>query len=142
MSAFALDPIYSSLARTPEFRALGGIDHLPPGTRDRSWNEQDAPTIQYHDVRRIKHEALETAYRQFLGAEWRYTTSRTRSAEGTGVGPAGLSLGGARAGRLSLLRERASQRGAVRRLPHRSPRVPTATGPSSQVPAPNAHLPR
>jgi len=71
MSALALDPIYISVAQVPEFRALGGVEQLAPGTRDRLRNAQAARSVQYQEVRRIKQEALEASYRQFLGAERR-----------------------------------------------------------------------
>jgi 4-alpha-glucanotransferase len=80
MSALALDPIYISLARVPEFRALGGVEQLAPGTRDRLRNAQAARSVQYQEVRRIKQEALEAGYRQFLGAE-RRSAPRVRQFE-------------------------------------------------------------
>ena len=81
ISALALDPVYISVARVPEFRAIGGIEHLTPGTRDRLQDVQAARSIQYREVRRIKHEALDAAYRQFLGAEWRSGTARASEFE-------------------------------------------------------------
>jgi 4-alpha-glucanotransferase len=76
MSALAFDPIYISIARIPEFRALGGVNHLAPGARDRLRAVQDARTVRYDEVRRIKNDALEAAYQQFLTAEWRHATAR------------------------------------------------------------------
>jgi 4-alpha-glucanotransferase len=81
MSAFALDPIYISVARIPEFRALGGVDHLAPGTRDRLRDVQDALVVQYQEVRRIKDEALAAAFRHFVAAEWQRDTRRAREFE-------------------------------------------------------------
>jgi 4-alpha-glucanotransferase len=78
ISAFALDPVYISVARVPEFRALGGVEHLVPRTRDRLRDAQAARSVQYQEVRRIKHEALNIAYRRFLEAEWRCGTQRAR----------------------------------------------------------------
>ena len=80
MSALALDPIYISVARVPEFRALGGVECLAAGTRDRLRAAQAARSVQYQEVRRIKQEALEAAYRQFLGAE-RRSAPRVRQFE-------------------------------------------------------------
>jgi 4-alpha-glucanotransferase len=80
MSALALDPIYISLARVPEFRALGGVEQLATGTRDRLRNAQAARSVQYQEVRRIKQEALEAGYRQFPGAE-RRSAPRVRQFE-------------------------------------------------------------
>ena len=80
MSALALDPIYISVARVPEFRALGGVEHLAAGTRDRLRDAQAARSVQYQEVRRLKLEALDAAYRQFLGAE-RRTSLRARQFE-------------------------------------------------------------
>src|SRR4029450_12165492 len=45
MSALAFDPIYISIARIPEFRALGGVNHLAPGARDRLAAVRDARTV-------------------------------------------------------------------------------------------------
>jgi 4-alpha-glucanotransferase len=81
MSAFALDPIYISVSRVPEFRALGEVEHLAAGTRDRLRDAQAARSVQYQEVRRIKQEALDAAYRQFLGAERRSGTPRARQFE-------------------------------------------------------------
>jgi 4-alpha-glucanotransferase len=81
MSAFAIDPIYISMARIPEFRALGGVEHLAPGTRDRLRQAQDARMVQYQEVRRIKDEALVAAFRHFVAAEWRRDTPRARQFE-------------------------------------------------------------
>ncbi|HXW08500.1 MAG TPA: 4-alpha-glucanotransferase [Vicinamibacterales bacterium] len=81
LSALALDPIYISVERIPEFRALGGVEHRSPGTRDRLRQVQAARMVQYPEVRRIKAEALVAAYRQFVAAEWRRDTPRARQFE-------------------------------------------------------------
>ena len=71
ISALALDPIYISVTRVPEFRELGGVECLATATRDRLWDAQAARSVQYQEVRRVKQEALDAAFRQFLGAERR-----------------------------------------------------------------------
>jgi 4-alpha-glucanotransferase len=81
LSALALDPIYISVSRIPEFRALGGVEHLAACTRDRLHLVQGARMVQYHEVRRIKDEALAAAFRHFVTAEWRRDTPRARQFE-------------------------------------------------------------
>ena len=76
LSALALDPIYISVTRVPEFQALGGVAHLAAGTRDRLRQVQDARVVQYQEVRRIKDEALVAAFRYFVAAEWQRDTPR------------------------------------------------------------------
>jgi 4-alpha-glucanotransferase len=81
LSALALDPIYISVTRIPEFRARGGVAHLAASTRDRLRQVQDARMVQYQEVRRLKHEAFDAAFRRFVDAEWRCGTPRAREFE-------------------------------------------------------------
>jgi 4-alpha-glucanotransferase len=81
LSAFALDPIYISLPRLQDFRALGGLENLSPATRSRLQRVQNATSIKYDDVRRLKGEALEAAFRQFLTTEWGPGTARAHRLE-------------------------------------------------------------
>lgn len=76
LSTLALDPIYISVARIPEFRALGGVEHLATNTRDRLQRVRGTRMVQYQGVRRIKAEALAAAFRQFVDAGWRRHTPR------------------------------------------------------------------
>ena len=76
LSALALDPLYISVTRIPEFQALGGVEHLAASTRDRLRQVQDARMVQYQEVRRIKDEALDAAFRHFVAAEWQCGTPR------------------------------------------------------------------
>ena len=83
ISALAVDPIYISVARVPEFRALGGESasrrRHPRSSAQRAGRRGGRSPVS--EVRRIKHEALDAAYRQFLGAERRSATPRARQFE-------------------------------------------------------------
>jgi 4-alpha-glucanotransferase len=81
LSALALDPIYISVTRVPEFLALGGVDRLSASTRDRLRRVQEADRVHYREIRRIKHGALTAAFRHFVSAEWRRDTPRARQFE-------------------------------------------------------------
>jgi 4-alpha-glucanotransferase len=78
LSALALDPIYISLPRLQDFRALGGVDYLSPAIRSRLQRVQKTTAISYDDVRRLKSAALEVAFRQFLTTEWCPGTARAQ----------------------------------------------------------------
>jgi 4-alpha-glucanotransferase len=81
LSALALDPIYISLSRLEEFRGLGGPENLSPETRNQLQRVQNTRSIQYDDVRRLKSEALEAAFRRFLTTAWGPGTARAQQLE-------------------------------------------------------------
>ncbi len=79
ISALAIDPIYISVPRVPEFVALGGEDSLSPEDRDALAAVRRAPRLRYQDVRRLKQHALRAAFVRFRDVEWRQETARGRA---------------------------------------------------------------
>lgn len=79
ISALAIDPIYISVPRVPEFAALGGEDALLPENRDALAAVRRAPRVMHDEVRRLKLRALRAAFGRFRDAEWRQETARGRA---------------------------------------------------------------
>jgi len=79
ISAMAIDPIFISVPRVPEFEALGGEAALPPEDREALAAVRRAPRIQHQDVRRLKRHALRASFERFLEAEWRRGGDRGRA---------------------------------------------------------------
>lgn len=79
ISAMAIDPIFISVPRVPEFELLGGEAALPPADRGALAAVRRAPRTQYQDVRRLKHHALRASFERFLDVEWRRGTDRGRA---------------------------------------------------------------
>ena len=58
ISAMAIDPIFISVPRVPDFEALGGEASLSLADRDTLADVRRAPRIMYEAVRRLKLDAL------------------------------------------------------------------------------------
>ena len=79
ISALAIDPIFISVPRVPEFAALGGEEALSPADREALAAVRRAPRVMHQDVRRLKQQALRAAFERFRDAEWRQGTERGRA---------------------------------------------------------------
>ena len=77
LSAFALDPIYVSMAAVEDFVAAGGEAALAPDERARLTQARAATAPEYDHVRTLKRRALEIAFARFL-TEWRADSTRAR----------------------------------------------------------------
>ncbi len=76
ISAMAIDPIFISVPRVPEFAALGGEGGLEPADRQALDAVRRSPRIEHHDVRALKQRALRAAFERFLEREWRGGSAR------------------------------------------------------------------
>jgi 4-alpha-glucanotransferase len=82
ISALAIDPIFISVPRVPEFQALGGEAALTAEDRATLAAVRRAPRIQHPDVRRLKLRALRASFERFLEREWRGGGDRDRALRG------------------------------------------------------------
>jgi 4-alpha-glucanotransferase len=76
ISAMAIDPIYISVPRVPEFAALGGeraLDADATATLDRVRADSRVP---YDSIRALKQRALQQAFSRFYDMEWCPRTER------------------------------------------------------------------
>ncbi|HYV57104.1 MAG TPA: 4-alpha-glucanotransferase [Candidatus Nitrosopolaris sp.] len=76
LSAFAVDPIYLSLAEVEDFVAAGGEPALPAPDRAALDVARAASGIDYDRVRSVKRRALEIAFAHFDAREWATGSSR------------------------------------------------------------------
>jgi len=79
ISAMAIDPIFISVPRVPEFEAIGGEAALPASDREALAAVRRAPRIQHQEVRRLKQRALRASFAHFLEVEWRRDSGRGRA---------------------------------------------------------------
>jgi 4-alpha-glucanotransferase len=79
ISAMAIDPIFISVPRVPEFTALGGEAALAPGDRETLAAVRRSPRIEHREVRALKQGALRSAFERFLEREWRGGSERGRA---------------------------------------------------------------
>ena len=79
ISAMAIDPIFISVPRVPEFVSLGGEDALAPADREALDAVRRAPRIQHQAVRRLKRQSLRASFEWFLEREWRRGGDRDRA---------------------------------------------------------------
>jgi 4-alpha-glucanotransferase len=79
ISAMAIDPIFISVPRVPEFEALGGEDSLSSPDREALAAVRRAPRVRHQEVRRLKQHALRASFERFLDAEWRRGSDRGRA---------------------------------------------------------------
>ena len=79
ISAMAIDPIFISVPRVPEFAAIGGEAALSPANLAALDAVRRAPRIAYQGVRALKLRALRAAFEWFLEREWRRGGDRDRS---------------------------------------------------------------
>jgi 4-alpha-glucanotransferase len=78
LSAMAIDHIYIGLSALEDFRQCGGESALDDRTRRRLEVVRQSKTIEYDEVRALKHEALEKAFEQFRREHWDRQTPRAR----------------------------------------------------------------
>ncbi|BDG09437.1 4-alpha-glucanotransferase [Anaeromyxobacter paludicola] len=76
LSAFAVDPVYLSLAQVEDFAAAGGEAALSDADRDELAALRAAPSVQWERIRAVKGRALELAFRAFLENEWKGRSQR------------------------------------------------------------------
>lgn len=79
ITAFALDPIYLSLADVADFGASGGEAGLSPEDRTRLAGLRAGAAIDYDGVRGLKRRALERSFAHFYAADWRARTRRAQA---------------------------------------------------------------
>jgi 4-alpha-glucanotransferase len=79
ISALAIDPIFISVPRVPEFQALGGEAALTSDDQATLATVRRAPHIQHHAVRWLKLRALRASFERFLEREWRGGGERDRA---------------------------------------------------------------
>ena len=79
LSAFAIDPLYLSLAAVEDFAAAGGDGALTGAERQALDTARAESGIDYDGVRVLKRRALEIAFTRFLATEWRGDASRARA---------------------------------------------------------------
>ena len=78
LSAMAIDHVYIGLSTLEDFRACGGEAALDEGMRRRLERVRGARTIQYEDVRALKHDALDKVFEHFRRQHWDRQTPRAR----------------------------------------------------------------
>ncbi|HZZ85600.1 MAG TPA: 4-alpha-glucanotransferase [Anaeromyxobacteraceae bacterium] len=71
LSAFAVDPVYLSLAAVEDFAAAGGEEALSADDRRELAALRAAPAVQWPRIRAVKQRALELAFRAFVEREWK-----------------------------------------------------------------------
>ena len=79
ISAMAIDPIFISVPRVPEFEAMGGEAALRWEDREALADVRRAPRIRHQEVRRLKVGVMRACFRRFLDVEWRPGTDRGRA---------------------------------------------------------------
>ena len=82
MTAMAIDPTYIALEDVEDFTRAGGADALSGAGRISLERARTSPRVRYADVRRVKREALEIAFRRFIDEEWSALTLRAASLAG------------------------------------------------------------
>ncbi|MFB3854893.1 MAG: 4-alpha-glucanotransferase [Vicinamibacterales bacterium] len=76
LSAMAIDPIYISLGRVPDFQAAGGEEALSPSIAATLGAARHAARIDYSAVRRVKEPCFLASFERFKDAEWVRDTPR------------------------------------------------------------------
>jgi 4-alpha-glucanotransferase len=79
ISAMAIDPIFISLSKVPEFVALGGEQALSEEDRRVLARVRRATRVEYSDIRPLKQRACRSAFDRFHATEWRLDTPRART---------------------------------------------------------------
>ncbi|MGD0677580.1 MAG: 4-alpha-glucanotransferase [Polyangiaceae bacterium] len=70
VSAFALDPVYLSLADCTDFVAAGGISTLSDAAAQKLQSMKESPFVDWPSVRAVKREAIAIAFDRFMRDEW------------------------------------------------------------------------
>jgi 4-alpha-glucanotransferase len=78
LSAFALDPVYLSLDECEDFRAAGGRAALPTESRQKLEALAASPLVDWAQVRSLKKDGIELAFKRFLNEEWENQSPRAR----------------------------------------------------------------
>jgi len=81
LSAFAIDPVYVSMAALEDFDGAGGIAALSPADQALLPALREAPAVRWDEVRRLKARALELAFSRFEREEWSRGSARARALE-------------------------------------------------------------
>jgi len=81
LSAFALDPVYLALDMVEDFEAAGGRSALSGHDAAALEAAQQAPSVEWANVRHLKARALDLAFRSFLDKEWKTRSARGRQLE-------------------------------------------------------------
>ena len=81
-SAMAIDPIYVSLDRVPDFAAAGGLAALGGEARRDLALARASPCVDYDRVRRVKRQALGRAFEWFHAHEWTPRSARATAFAG------------------------------------------------------------
>jgi 4-alpha-glucanotransferase len=79
VSTLAIDPIYISLRRLPDFERAGGMAALSGGAREAIDAARRASIVWYDMVRVAKEEALRRAFSWFVDDEWSARTPRAEA---------------------------------------------------------------
>src|SRR5215467_12432235 len=82
ISSMAIDPIFIDVSAVPEFAAIGGEASLSPDDRTQLDRARRSPGIDYGVVRRLKRQALRSAFDRFTEAEWHRKTVRAEALTG------------------------------------------------------------
>jgi len=82
ISSMAIDPIFIDVSAVPEFAAMGGEASLSPDDRTLLDRARRSPSIDYGVVRRLKRQALRSAFDRFIEEEWHRKTSRAAALTG------------------------------------------------------------
>ena len=77
-SAFALEPLYLSLDDCEDFVDAGGRDALSGEAKEKLEAAVRSPFVDWNTVRAVKEQAIERAFAQFLGKEWKESAGRAR----------------------------------------------------------------
>jgi 4-alpha-glucanotransferase len=76
LTAFAIDPIYASLADVDDFVAAGGVAALDAADQAALAGARSCPVIDYDGVRRLKQRALACAFARFQAGDGARDPSR------------------------------------------------------------------
>ncbi len=76
LSAFAVDPVYLSLAQVEDFAAIGGEAALPDQDRRALDEVRRAPAVAWQAIRALKQRALQRAFRAFFERECKSDSAR------------------------------------------------------------------
>src|SRR4029077_18041610 len=78
ISAMAIDPIFITVPKVPEFGAIGGEEALGADDRAALARVRGAARIAYAEIRRLKKSVLRAGFSRFLETEWCRDTPRCR----------------------------------------------------------------
>jgi 4-alpha-glucanotransferase len=78
-SAMAIDPLYIAVPAVPDFASAGGAEALSEAAQWYLADARSSSRVRYDSVRRVKREALDLAFSQFVREEWEQHTPRAAS---------------------------------------------------------------